>query len=185
MPGFRFAAPIARLSLPVVLSCGGLIPIWPGALNAQTCLVLSPATITADGSALLDLSLFMPPGAAPAAVQWTFQYPSTSISSLTVDDGPMLTSAGKTAICSGSAAAYHCLAVGLNTKSIGNGVIAKVTAVLAPGASTPAIVITDSFGASTSGKAIPIPLRIQTPAGAKVSSDCRLHPPPKGSVGSK
>jgi hypothetical protein len=138
MLGFPCAVRTAFCWLPIIL--------WTSALGAQTCLVLSPATITTDHTAWLDLALYSSPGSAPAAVQWTFQYRSSNISSLTVDDGPMLTSAGKTAICTGNAAATNCLAVGHNTKTVANGVIAKVTAVLAPGATTAPVQITNPRG---------------------------------------
>jgi hypothetical protein len=130
----------------------------------------------------MNLSLYSSPGTAPAAVQWTFQYASSNISSLTVDDGPMLTSAGKMAYCAGNAAAYNCLAVGVNTNTIPSGVIAKVTAVLAPGASAPAVSIAYSLAASAAGNVIPISAKIVSVTGANISSDCRLHPPLRGSV---
>ena len=55
------------------------IVLWASVLGAQTCLVLSPAPIHPDGTASLDLALYTVAGARPAAVQWTFQYPSASI----------------------------------------------------------------------------------------------------------
>ena len=168
---------MSRFWLSLLLGINGL--------NAQTCLVLSPATIAADGTASMDLSLYSSSVEPPAAIQWTFRYPASSISSLTVDDGPMLTSAEKTAICAGDAAAYKCLAVGANAKTITNGVIAKVTAVLAPGASTATIQITNTLGASAAGYVIPISSRIKPATGADVSNDCRLLPPPRGTAGSK
>jgi len=173
----RFAAQKARYWLPILFGISGL--------NAQTCLVLSPVVIAADGTASMDLSLYSSSGEPPAAVQWTFRYPASSISRLTVDDGPVLTSAGKTAICAGDAAAYNCLAVGGNAKAIANGVIAKVIAVLAPGVNTAAIQISNTLASSAAGYSIPISSRIMPVRGANVSSDCRLHPPPKGTAGSK
>jgi len=175
MSGFQLAARKARCCLPIFL--------WTSGLIAQTCLVLSPATITPNGTALLDLALWSLHRTAPAVVQWTFQYPSSSISSLNVDDGPTLTSAGKTAFCAGDATAYNCLAVGLNTNTIANGVIAKVTAVLAPGATKATVQITNPLGASAAGNRIPIFSRILSITGAQVSSDCRLRPPLRRSVG--
>ena len=85
----------------------------------------------------------------------------------------MLTSVGKAAICAGDPSAYKCLAVGANTKTIANGVIATVTAVLAPGATTATIQIRNSLGASAAGYPISISSRISRP---RVSSDCKLHP---------
>lgn len=162
-----------------------LIFSWTSGLTAQTCLVLSTATINSDGTASLDLSLYSLHRTPPAAVQWTFQYSSASISSLTVDDGPTLTSAGKTAICAGHSAAYNCLAVGLNENTIANGVVAKVIAALAPGSTTATIEITNPLGASAAGNAIPIFSRVLSIPGAQVSSDCRLRPPLGNSVGGK
>jgi len=133
------------------------------------------------GAALLNLSLYSSPGTEPATVQWTFEYAASNIRSLTVDDGPMLTSAGKTAMCAGEAAGYNCLAVGLNTNTIASGVIAKVTAVLAPGAGAAAISIANSFAASAVGNLIPISPRIVS-TGSHVASDCRIHPALRGSV---
>jgi hypothetical protein len=172
--GFLLASRKAFCWLPILFGTGGL--------TAQTCLVLSPASISADGSALLNLALYSSPGTAPAAVQWTFHYASSNIRSLTVDDGPMLTLAGKTAMCAGTAAGYNCLAVGFNANTIASGVIAKVTAVLAPGASAAAISIANTLAASASGNLIPISPKIVSVAGAHVSPDCRIHLPLRGSV---
>ena len=139
-------------------------------LNAEACLMVSRPTITPEGTALLDLWLYSSPKEAPAALQWTFQYPPSSITSLTVDDGPSLTSAGKTTICAGSAAAYNCLVMGANANTIANGVIAKLTAILPPGASGPTVQINNLIGVSAEGYFLPI----------KVSADCGLHPPSRG-----
>jgi hypothetical protein len=161
------------------------ILLWTSGLAAETCLELSPATISPDGNASLRLSLYSSPGAAPAAVQWTFQYASSNIRSLTVDDGPMLTSAGKTAMCAGNAAAYNCLAVGANSNTIASGVIAMVTAVLARGASAAAISMANSQAASAAGYAIPISAKVVSVSGANSASDCRAHPPLRGWVGGR
>jgi len=172
--GFQLAK--ALCWLPIFLWTS----LWTTGLTAQTCLVLSPATISSGVNASLNLSLYSSPGTAPAAVQWTFQYAPSNIRSLTVDDGPMLKSAGKTAMCAGDAAAYKCLAIGLNTNTIASGVIAKVTAVLATGASTAGISIANSFAASAAGNVIPISPKTVSSTGPHVSPDCRVHPPLRG-----
>jgi hypothetical protein len=61
----------------------------------------------------------------------------------------------KTVMCDSDAAPHNCLAAGLNKKIVINGVIAKVTAVLAPGAATAAIRITNASAASAEGLPIP------------------------------
>ena len=81
--------------------------------------------------------------------------------------------------------AYNCLAIGLNTKTIPNGVIAKVTAVLAPGATVSAIQITNPRASSAGGNLIPIIARILSSPGARDSSDCRPLPRPKGLAGGR
>jgi hypothetical protein len=160
-----------------------LILFGMGGLNAQNCLVLSPPVITPDGIATMHLSL---QSSSPlAAVQWTFQDPASSVSSITVDQGPALTSAGKAVICAGDPSAYKCLAVGRNTKTIANGVIATVTAVLAPGATTAAIQIIDPLGASAAGYPISISSRIMAVVGTYVSPDCKLHVPPRVTAGGR
>jgi len=159
--------------------------LWISGLSAQTCLVLSPSTLHQKNNGLFDLSLYAPNGKAPSAVQWTFQYPASSISSFNVDDGPVLNAAGKTAICAGDAAAYNCLVVGLNTKPIANGVIAKVAAVFAPGAGPAVLQLTNPRASSADGSLIPIVARIQSVPTTDLASDCGLLPRPKGPVGGK
>ena len=147
MPALHFAARTVPYWLPAIL--------WTSGLCAQTCLVLSPPAIAADGTAKFDLSLYSPRGTAPSAVQWSFQYEASSISSLTVADGPALNATMKTVMCDGDAAPHNCLAAGLNKKIIVDGAIAKVTAVLAPGAVTAAIQITGLRAVSAEGMEIP------------------------------
>ena len=173
MSGARFAAHNP--------SCWLLIMLWTSALSAQTCLVLSPATIKSDGTASLDLALYSVSGTRPVAVQWTLQYPSASVRRLAVDDGPALTDAGKTAFCAGDAAAYNCVTAGTAKKVIADGVIAKITAVLAPGAATAEILIKNTLGTSAPGNMIPISSIVRPPgSGAGDSSDCRPQPKEKG-----
>jgi len=109
----------------------------------------------------------------PASLQWTFRYPSASVSLLTADDGPALISAGKTAVCSGDAAAYKCLTVGANTGTIHNGVIARLTAVLAPGSTKAPIQIESPLGASAAGFLIPVTSIVLTRRAANVASYCK------------
>jgi hypothetical protein len=143
-----------------------LMALCAGALNAQTCLMVSRPEIATGGTAFMNLFLYSSSGAAPAAIGWTFEYSSSDITSLTVDDGPSLTAAGKTSICNSDPAAYNCLAIGANANTVGNGVIARLTAVVAPGAPSPIVHIKNPLGASPEGHFIAI----------RVSTDCMLHP---------
>jgi hypothetical protein len=160
--------------------CTRLLPLValliPG-LNAQICLTLSSAASTPGESASLELSLDSSRETAPAALQWTLQYPPSAIRSLTVDDGPALTAASKTVMCTPNAAGYTCLAVGANARSIANGVIAKITAVLAPDTATAVIQVVNPLAASADGYFIPIVGRSGDITTANVSRDRRLRPP--------
>jgi hypothetical protein len=162
--------------------CLPLLLFIPG-LNAQICLTLSTAAAP-SGTVSLELSLNSsasdPP---PAALQWTLQFPASTIRSLTVDDGPSVTAAGKTVICAPNANGYTCLAVGGNLNTIGNGVIAKITAALAPDATAATIQVVNPLAASPEGYFIPIAARGGTITTANVSSDRRLRPPFKRIAG--
>lgn len=142
-----FAVRSVRRWLPAIL--------WTGGLYAQTCLTLSPATANADGTVQFDLALYSPRGTAPAAIQWTFQYDASTISSLTVTDGPALSESMKTTMCDGDTTPHNCLAAGLNKRIIVDGVIATVTVVPAPGAATTAIQLAGLRAVSAEGIEIP------------------------------
>jgi hypothetical protein len=151
--------------------CGILLSV--SGVNAQTCLVLSPPVIATNGTVSLNLSLYSSPGKAPAAVQWTFQFASSGVKNLTVDDGPGLISAGKTAMCFGDAAAYNCMAAGMNAKTIANGIIAKLSAEIAPGSATAIILIKSAIGASSEGYVIPVISKVLPSAGIDPPPACR------------
>src|SRR6185369_8138582 len=66
----------------------------------------------------------------PAGVQFDLAYNSADITSISATAGTVVTAAGKTLTCNlVSAGLYRCLAAGLNTTGIANGVIANVTAI--------------------------------------------------------
>ncbi len=176
MPALHLAARTVRRWLPAILCCSGLY--------AQTCLVLSPAAVSADGTAVFDLALHSPRGKALAAIQWTFQYTASNVGSLAVEDGPALKTSLKTAICAGNTGVYNCVAAGLNRRVIVNGVIARVTAVLAPGSTTAALQITNSNAASAGGSPIPVVASVQPLTGPDLSPDCRTLSRP-GSLADK
>jgi hypothetical protein len=144
-------------------------------VSAQGCLALSTVTVEPGGTASLDLSLRS--GAEmPASLQWTFQFPET-ISSFSVQDGPATTAAGKAVMCTGNATAYTCLVVGRNSTLLADGVIAKVTAVLAPQATGSAIAMRNSFGASAKGTFISMATGGGIITSARISPNRRLRPP--------
>jgi hypothetical protein len=146
---------------------------WAGLhtnIQAQPCLMLSRPVVTADGLAQIDLRLSSTSNAAASTIQWTLQFSSANIATLTIQDGSALVAAGKTAICRQDAASSQCLAVGANANPIANGIIARITAVLAPGIAIPSLQVTNPLAASPEG--YPLPVRL--------AGDCTLHLPQTG-----
>jgi len=167
--------------LGAVQECLRWLPILLGVtgIHAQTCLVLSRPVFGSNGTATFGLSLHSAPGARPAAVQWAFQYSSSSIAALAVDDGPALAPVGKTTFCAGNSGSFNCLAAGLNTNTMRDGIIARVTATLVPGGDAANLVITSSLGASREGYFIPV---VAKPIDEAYAS-CRPHLHRGGAVG--
>jgi hypothetical protein len=140
--------------------------LWTACLSGQTCLALSRPAFTPDHTAVIEVALYSRIGAAPAAVQWVLQDTASSITSFTVADGPQSIAAGKTTTCAGNPA-YRCLTAGFNANPIGNGVIARITAVLSSDTIRPAARLADPMAASAEGYFIPI----------RIANDCRLYRP--------
>jgi hypothetical protein len=164
---------------------GRLLPFvfWAIGLSAQALLVLSAPSATPEGAtATLELSLDSPPDGAPTAIQWSAS--SSPVGAMNVDEGPGLSSAGKTAICAKRAASQRCTIFGLNRNHIPNGVVALITIRLIPGVGTPAVTIGDLLEASVNGYAVPVGLRVLSIDATKVHgttnhlwTECRREGP--------
>src|SRR5437016_5865615 len=108
-----------------------------GSAYSQISLSLASGTAVQGGSVSLNLSLS---ASTASALQWTLSYAAADVASVSVAAGPALTAAGKTIQCSTGIGSTICLAWGMNSTVIANGVVAVVTATLAPatsGASVP------------------------------------------------
>ena len=101
-----------------------------GALRAQSSLALSSGSVVSGGTISLNLSLNSLSGTSPTALQWTLNYPASSISAFNVTAGAALNGATKTLNCAAGSGAYTCLATGLNANTIPNGVVAQVAVTL-------------------------------------------------------
>jgi len=75
--------------------------------------------------------LTVDPGTAPAAIQWTLNYPTTAVARIAAVAGPAASAANKTLTC----AAFRCVLWGINTQTIQSGVVAVLTLELAKDAS--------------------------------------------------
>ena len=113
----------------LILLIGLLLPV-SNLLHAQSSLALSSAVVPPGGATALDLSLSSPPSNQPAAIEWTFSYPTASVSSLSVAAGPSLSAAGKSISCATGVNSYTCIAWGLNSNAISDGVVATLSVTL-------------------------------------------------------
>ena len=141
---------------PVLQLTALLAATFGNVLLAQSSLVLSSGTTAPGGPVSLNLTMTSPAGKQPAAVQWTFTYPSAALASFTVGAGPSLTAANKTIACSGNGSAYTCVAYGMNATPIANGIAATVSVTPAGGASTVTIGVSNALGATPAGDAIAV-----------------------------
>src|ERR1035438_9351557 len=91
------------------LIVSGLLLSTSVSLGQTTSLALSSASAFAGGTATLSLALNSPSGSNPAGLQWTFSYPSASVTSFSVTADSALTSSAKSITCAGNANAYTCL----------------------------------------------------------------------------
>jgi hypothetical protein len=139
-----------------VRSVGRLLLALLGSICwGQTTLSLASGSGAPGGTVALNLSLNSSSGQL-AGLQWTFSYPSASISSVTVTGASALTDAGKTVSCAAGAGTFTCLVAGLNGNVIPNGVIASAQFTLSPSATDTNIGIINALGASASAGSMPV-----------------------------
>ena len=143
--------PLARRSCQLVLFASVLVLSTSASSGQTPSLALSSASAVAGGTVSLNLTLTSPAGSNPDGLQWTFSYPSASVTNFSVTPGAVLTSAGKTVSCAGSANSYICLTNGMNPNTIPDGIVAVVTVTLAPSAGSISIGVSGALGASVAG----------------------------------
>jgi len=99
----------------------------------------------------VDLPITLSGGAQPAALQWSFSY-SKDLTGVTVVAGAALKATGKTLTCSGNT----CLVFGVNTATIGDGVVAVATFQIAasPSSTSIEIVVNGVVAAAGNGSTI-------------------------------
>jgi hypothetical protein len=132
-----------------------LLLFCPVSVLAQTGgLSLSEGSAPSGGTAVVNLSLSG--ASSPAGLQWTLTYAATDISNVSMTAGPVLTAAGKSLACAAAPGAYTCLAVGLNTTAISDGVVAtaNVTVTLASGNTN--VGVSNTLGALPSGDSVTV-----------------------------
>ncbi len=117
-------------------------------------LTMSSAVAASGSTAAVALTLGG--SAGPASLQWTLAYDPSAIGNFSVDPGPALAAAGKELTCAAAAGVYQCLAAGLNTTAIADGVVAMVTVTPLISSGTIAVGVTRPAAATASAGALPI-----------------------------
>ena len=83
--------------------CAGvLLALVGGACWGQTALSLSSGSGAPGGTVTLDLSFDDSAAQQVAGIQWSFAYPSSSITAVSVTAVPTLTTDGKSITCTGN-----------------------------------------------------------------------------------
>src|SRR5215471_12752542 len=126
-----------------------------GIVSHAQSLALSSAVIPAGGTTNISLSLSSAPANPLAAIQWTIGFPAANVASLSLTGGPALASAGKTLSCANSVNTYTCVAWGMNSAAISDGVVATVS-VSVSGASDVPLTINNILGASPTGGSVAV-----------------------------
>ena len=122
-------------------------------IPAQTAALALTSTSVAPGAAV-SLNLTLSGGSAPAGLQWTLMPPAGGLSGVTIAAGPALAAAGKALQCSTAGGTYTCLASGLNTTQIRDGVVALVSGTASTMPANITIGLDHTVAASPAGKSV-------------------------------
>ena len=104
----------------------------------------------------LTVSLTSTGGVQPAAIQWTMGYSTSSVTSVSVAAGSSLTAAGKSIMCSPNATGTICVAYGMNSNAISNGILATSTFQIAPGISVTSLPVQMTAVSASTSPGLPI-----------------------------
>lgn len=117
---------------PGVSSTGKFLLFAAAALasqvSAQQATVSLGSSASPGGGASINVSLTTSGGAQPAGLQWTMIYPASVVATVSVAAGGSANAAGKTVACNHiTGSSTICIAFGLNTTILSDGVVATAT----------------------------------------------------------
>jgi len=102
---------------------------------AQTAVEIVPGAAVAGGSGSASITITSSASnSEPSDVEWTLAYSASALSRLQLVAGPALTSARKSLSCANGTGEVRCIAWGMNTTPIGNGVLATANFSVSPSA---------------------------------------------------
>jgi uncharacterized protein (TIGR03437 family) len=144
---------------PDSLTSKALLLLWVLASSAvaqQANVSLSSASSVPGGTVSVSISLATTGGAQPAAVQWTMGYAASNVSGVSVSAGSSLTAAGKSVMCSPNSTGTICVAYGMNTSVVSNGLLATATFQIAPGILVTSVPVQMTAVSAATSSGIPI-----------------------------
>src|SRR6202012_768603 len=151
------------------LSFAGLaLLIGYGSIAKASDLSLSSEVVNPRGTATLSATLTVS-GTAPADLEWTFSYSIAQISAISITPGPATSAAVKKPSCASGSGVATCLVTGMNSNVLASGVVAYITATIAPGATVAPIQILNQIGSDPNGNGLSI-----TPASGVLTTTSSL-----------
>jgi hypothetical protein len=131
----------------------GILCLAGAAERFAVCQTLALSSGAASSGGAVSLNLTLGTGAnLRTGMQWSLTYPE-AVRILSVTAGPALAAAGKTLQCNSWAGAYSCVAYGLNTTTIPDGVVVVITA---SASQLAAIGVSSVLSVSAAGTALPL-----------------------------
>ncbi len=138
------------------LAFAGLLLLLGYSSIAQASdLSISSAVVNPGGTAILSVGLTVS-GTAPAGLQWRISYFHTQISEISITRGPATSAAVKALSCATGSGVATCIVTGLNTNPLASGVVAYITATLAPDITFAPIQISNQIGTDSHGNGLSI-----------------------------
>ena len=105
----------------------GLIPNARAASASPVVVALGSGTTLPGGSVTLPLSITIPSGTSPTAVQWTFSYSSIDVSGVSVAVSSTASALGKSVSCRSTTGSTTCVLYGLDRRVLSAGTIANAS----------------------------------------------------------
>src|SRR5579862_8150800 len=115
----------------LILNVAFVLLVSAPAFGQTNSLALSSGSTGPGGTVSLNLNVTVPAGATPpVALQWTISYSAGTVASVSVTNGTVLTSAGKSVLCNNGSGSLVCIAYGTNSSTLSRGVAAQVNVTL-------------------------------------------------------
>ena len=124
---------------------------------AQVAVSLASGSGTPGSTVFLNVSVTSTAGNQPASVGWTISYSTTDFSSVNVAPGAAATAASKSISCNNAAGTKKCVAWGVNSNAIANGILATVAMTISGSTKNTSSAVSLSGGLSALSSSASVP----------------------------